>query len=63
MSDFYIQMSLQLISIPGCDNKSRAMLVWPFFIAQLKGVLLKLGFLFHKSFEIEMSGNSNISIL
>ena len=22
MNDFYIQMSLQLISIPGCDNKS-----------------------------------------
>ena len=60
---FRIQILLQLISIPGCDNKSRTMSVFLLCEAQLKGVLLKLGILFHKSFEIEMSGNSNISIL
>ena len=33
-------MSLQLISIPGCDNKSRTISVCPFKDAIINGVLL-----------------------
>ena len=35
---FCIQMYLQLISIPGCDNKSLTISVWPFSEAKCKGV-------------------------
>ena len=48
MNEFRLQMSLQLISIPGCDNKSLIMLVRPFCEAEIKGVQLKIEIQFHK---------------
>ena len=60
MNDFCIQMSLQLISIPGCDNKSWTIWVGPFSEAQIKGVELNIEFQFHKWFKIEISRNKSI---
>ena len=54
MNDFCIQMSLQLISIPGCDSKSWTISVWPFAEAPIKGVELNIGIQFHKWFKIEI---------
>ena len=47
-NDFCIQTFLQLISIPGCDSKSRTISVSPFDEAQIKGVRLKMEIQFHK---------------
>ena len=55
MNDFCIQMSLQLISIPGCDSKSWTISGWPFSEAIIKGVSLNIGIQFHKRFKMEIS--------
>ena len=48
MNTFGIQMSLQLISIPGCESKSLTISVRPFLEAQIKGISLNIGIQFHK---------------
>ena len=48
MNDCYIQMSLQLISIPGCESKSWTISVWPSNEAPIKGVQLNIAFQFQK---------------
>ena len=52
MNDFCIQMSLQLISIPGCVIKSWTISVWPFRDAEFKGVSLIIWIKFHKWWKI-----------
>ena len=48
MNDFCIQMLLQLISISGCDSKSRKITGRPFREAKIKGVSLNIGIEFRK---------------
>ena len=55
INDCGIQMVLLLISIPGCDSKSRTISVRPFSEAQIKAVLLNIGIQFHKRFKIEIA--------
>ena len=55
MNDVGIQISLMLISIPGCDSKSWTISVWPFSEAQIKGVLLNSRIQFHILLQIEIS--------
>ena len=45
---FCIKMSLQLISIPRCDNKSSTISVCPFNDATINGVLLNTDIKFQK---------------
>ena len=54
MNEFCIQMSLQLISIPGCDSKIRTISLCPFCEAENKAALLKIGIQCHKCFKIEI---------
>ena len=63
MNDFCIQMSLLLISIPGCDSKSRTISVWPLFEAKSNGVLLNIEIQFHEWFKMEIWWNNSIQIL
>ena len=48
MNDLCIEIALQLISIPGCDNKSWTTSVWPFDEATSKGVLFNNWIQFQK---------------
>ena len=60
MNDCCIQMSLKLISIPGCDSKSWTISVWPLFVAKIKGVLSNIWVQFHKWFKIKIQWNNEI---
>ena len=62
MNDFCISMFLQLISIAGCDSKSRTTSVWPFLEASIIGVSLNVGIKFHKWLKIEIALNNEILI-
>ena len=55
---FCIQMFLQLISIPGCDNKSWTTSVSPLDAAQISGVSLNVWVKFHESFKISIEWKS-----
>ena len=55
MNGFCIQMSLQLISIPGCDSKSLTISLCPFCEAEIKAVVLNIGIQCHKCFKIEIA--------
>ena len=54
MNDCCNQMSLQLISTPGCDSKSWTISVWPFPETKIKGVLWNKGIQCQKRFKIEI---------
>ena len=45
---FCIKMALQLISIPGCDNKSSTIFIWPSEHAKNSGVQLNEQIKFQK---------------
>lgn len=45
---FGFKIDLQLTLIPGCDNNSRAISVWPFKEAKINGVTLIIWVKFHK---------------
>ena len=54
MNDFSIQMSLQLISIPGCNSRSWTIAAWPFSEAKIKGVSFNIRIQFPKLSKTEI---------
>lgn len=48
-------MFLQLISIPGCDNKTRTISVWPLYAANNKGVISNIWNKFGNWLQFEIS--------
>ena len=54
MNDSYIQMFLQLISIPGCDSRSWTISVWPFSEAKLNEVQVNIAIQFNFINEIKL---------
>ena len=58
MNSFCIQIPLGLISIAGCDSKSRTISVWPFAEAQIKGVKGNIGIQFHRWNTIKIAWNN-----
>ena len=57
------QMSLQFISISGCDSQSLIISVWPFAEAKSNGVSLNIALQCQKQFAIEIEWNTTNSIL
>lgn len=57
------QMSLQFISISGCDSQSLTISVWPFAEAKSNGVSLNIALQCQKQFAIEIEWNTTNSIL
>ena len=45
---FWIKMSLQLMSIFGCDNNCETISAWPLYAARINGVELNDWFKFQK---------------
>lgn len=59
---FGFKIDLQLMLIPGCDNNSRAISVWPFKEAKINGVTLIIWVKFHKMMLFGIKSKNKILI-